>query len=130
MVTTEVTTTITLNSQDRQQNIFTPINPPVSFIHLSGLCMQALEGSVLMSLKACVVTSEHLRPTAVRGIASCWKCKGTVPSPMCHIFPWVSDKNPGGMGLACLLMLFCTKYKQTVLASALALQKSIWDKWT
>lgn len=108
-----------------------PIYPPVSFIHLSGLCMRTLEGRVLMSLKACVLTSEHLRPTAVRATASCWKCKGTLCPPQCVTsFPGPQTKTQAGWAWHACSCYFAPSISKAFLASVLALQRSIWDKWT
>lgn len=73
--------------------------------------MQPLEGRVVMSLKACAC---NLRASATHSCEShrvvVEAQRDTLPSPMCHIFPWALNKNPSRMGLACLLMLFCTDY--------------------
>lgn len=62
--------------------------------------MQPLEGRVVMSLKACAC---NLRASATHSCEShCFVVEAqrdTLPSPMCHIFPWAFDKKPKQDGL-------------------------------
>lgn len=88
----------------------TPIKPSVSFLWRV-CCVCSPWRAERWSLKACAC---NLRASAIHSCEShrfmVEAQRDTLPSTMCHIFPWAFNKNPNRMALACLLMLFCTKY--------------------
>lgn len=110
----------TLRIQDRQcfrsksTGVTTKCHIPINtlligFSFENVLCMQPLEGRVVMSLKT---YAWNLTASATHSCEShrfvVEPQRDTLPFPLCHIYPWAMNQNPSRMGLACLLILFCT----------------------
>lgn len=96
-------------------------------------CVEPLEGRVLASLEA--LAWKH-RASATHSCES--RCfvvetqRDTLPSPMCHIYPWAMNKTSSkqdGFGMPAHV-IFHLIHVKSLWSQSWVPQISIWDEWT